>query len=123
MDDHVSGLVSVILNGKAGETYNIGGNNEVRNIDVVKTICKILDEIRPASSLRLNIKKYADLISFVKDRAGHDKRYAIDSSKIQRELGWVPKESFETGMRKTITWYLENTEFFGDLAIKKFNDN
>ncbi len=70
-----------------------------------------------------NVNGSTDLISFVKDRAGHDKRYAIDSSKIQRELGWVPKESFETGMRKTITWYLENTEFFGDLAIKKFNDN
>jgi len=123
VDDHVSGLVSVVLNGKAGETYNIGGNTEVRNIDVVKTICKILDEIRPATSLGLNIEKYSDLISFVKDRAGHDKRYAIDSSKIQRELGWVPKESFETGMRKTITWYIENTEFFSDLAIKKFTDN
>lgn len=123
VDDHVSGLVSVILNGKVGETYNIGGNNEVRNIDVVKTICAILDEIRPASSLGLSVEKYSDLISFVKDRAGHDKRYAIDSSKIQRELGWFPKESFETGMRKTIAWYLENTEFFGDLAIDKFTDN
>jgi dTDP-glucose 4,6-dehydratase len=123
VDDHVSGLVSVILNGKVGETYNIGGNNEVRNIDVVKTICAILDEIKPASSLGLSVEKYSDLVSFVKDRAGHDKRYAIDSSKIQRELGWVPKESFETGMRKTIMWYLKNTEFFGDLAIDKFTDN
>ncbi len=112
VDDHVSGLVSVILKGNVGETYNIGGNNEVRNIDVVKTICSILDEIKPASSMRLKVEKYSDLIRFVKDRAGHDKRYAIDSSKIQKELGWIPKESFETGMLKTVVWYIENSNFF-----------
>ena len=111
VDDHVEALLTVLKKGSVGDTYNIGGNNEKKNIDVVNTICDILDEI--ASSRRSNeIKSYKDLITFVKDRPGHDKRYAIDSSKIQRDLGWKPKETFESGIRKTIHWYLENQTWY-----------
>jgi dTDP-glucose 4,6-dehydratase len=118
VDDHVSGLVSVLLNGKVNQTYNIGGNNEIKNIDVVKTICFILDEIKPPKSLGLDIEKYSNLISFVEDRAGHDRRYAIDSSKIKRELGWEPLESFESGIRKTTEWYLNNRNFYNEIQKK-----
>jgi dTDP-glucose 4,6-dehydratase len=90
-----------------GETYNIGGHNEKQNIEVVKTICKILDELKPQA----NGQTYASLITFVKDRPGHDLRYAIDATKIAKELGWVPEETFETGIRKTVLWYLENLEW------------
>ena len=91
-----------------GETYNIGGNNEIKNIDVVTIICSLLDEISP----REDGSSYSDLITFVKDRPGHDFRYAIDATKINQELGWSPKESFETGIRKTIDWYLNNREWW-----------
>jgi dTDP-glucose 4,6-dehydratase len=103
VEDHARALIKVALEGKVGETYNIGGFNEKENIEVVRTICSILDEVRPRSS-----GGYADLIEFVKDRPGHDLRYAIDARKIERELGWRPAETFETGIRKTIHWYLDN---------------
>ncbi len=88
-----------------GETYNIGGHNEQQNIDVVKAICKLLEELAPKQT---NGTDYEDLITYVTDRPGHDLRYAIDASKIERDLGWVPEESFETGLRKTVEWYLNN---------------
>jgi len=106
VDDHAEALVKVALEGVVGETYNIGGCNEKTNLDVVKIICSILDELRPIHPD--GISRYDQLISFVADRPGHDLRYAIDASKISRELNWQPKETFETGIRKTITWYLDN---------------
>lgn len=102
VDDHAAALLLVAREGVVGESYNVGGNNEWRNIDVVYAICDLLNELRPQKG------GYRDLISFVTDRPGHDLRYAIDSQKIQRELGWRPNEQFETGLRKTIKWYLEN---------------
>jgi len=103
VEDHVCALWLIVQKGRAGEKYNIGGGNERRNIDVVKQICAILDELRPGRS------DYADLISFVSDRPGHDARYAIDARKLEAELGWKAKETFETGIRKTVGWYLENS--------------
>jgi len=105
VEDHARALYTVVTKGKVGETYNIGGHNEKQNIDVVRTICSLLDEFAPSSS------PYDSLISFVTDRPGHDLRYAIDASKIQRELGWQPGETFESGIRKTVCWYLENLEW------------
>jgi len=102
VEDHARALVLVALQGKIGETYNIGGHNEKQNIDVVHTICDILDDVRPKDA------KYAAQITYVQDRPGHDMRYAIDASKIERELGWTPQESFESGIRKTVEWYLNN---------------
>jgi len=104
--DHCSAIHRVIQAGKTGETYNVGGHNEKTNLEVVKTICSLLDEFEPQSD-----GSYQDQISFVKDRPGHDKRYAIDAGKIQRDLGWRPAESFESGMRETVRWYLENREW------------
>lgn len=104
VEDHARALYQVATQGIVGETYNIGGWNEKQNIDVVKTICQILDELKP----QLNGGRYESLITFVNDRPGHDLRYAIDASKIERELGWKPQESFETGIRKTVQWYLDN---------------
>lgn len=106
VEDHARALVCVALDGHNGETYNIGGNNEKRNIDVVQSICQILEELRPEKPKGIN--QYLDLITHVADRPGHDMRYAIDASKIKRELGWVPKETFETGIRNTVEWYLNN---------------
>ena len=106
VEDHVRALVRVLFDGELGETYNIGGHNEKRNIDVVYTICDILDKLRPEKPA--GIKLYRDLITHVPDRPGHDLRYAIDASKIKRDLGWVPEESFETGIYKTVQWYLNN---------------
>lgn len=102
--DHCSAIRRVLESGKPGETYNVGGWNERANIDVVKTICGLLDEFRPLPHGRL----HSDLITFVKDRPGHDRRYAIDARRIERELGWRPAETFETGIRKTVQWYLDN---------------
>jgi dTDP-glucose 4,6-dehydratase len=101
--DHCEAVRAVLEKGRCGETYNIGGGCEKKNIDLVRALCALLDSARPRKAGR-----YADLISMVKDRPGHDRRYAIDSSRIERELGWRPKESFETGLRKTVDWYLGN---------------
>lgn len=106
VEDHARALYKVITTGQVGETYNIGGHNEKRNIEVVAKICELLDELRPAEGI--SVKSYKELITFVKDRPGHDMRYAIDASKIQRELGWKPEETFESGIRKTVEWYLRN---------------
>ncbi|MEC9483029.1 MAG: dTDP-glucose 4,6-dehydratase [Halomonas sp.] len=110
VEDHARALVEVVTKGKIGETYNIGGHNEKRNLEVVKTICELLEELAPEKPQ--GVSCYRDLITFVKDRPGHDLRYAIDASKIERELGWAPQESFETGMRKTVQWYLENRDWW-----------
>ena len=107
VEDHARALYQVVTHGTVGETYNIGGHNEKQNIEVVKTICRILDQLRPQN----NAQPYENLITFVKDRPGHDLRYAIDASKIENELGWKPLETFETGIRKTIEWYLNNLEW------------
>lgn len=106
VEDHARALYEVVSKGIPGETYNIGGHNERKNIDVVKTICDLLEELAPEKPA--GIANYSDLITFVKDRPGHDIRYAIDASKIQRELGWTPAETFESGIRKTVVWYLAN---------------
>ena len=107
VEDHARALYQVVTKGIVGETYNIGGHNEKQNVDVVKTICSILDELQPQEN---NIP-YASLITFVKDRPGHDLRYAIDASKIHNDLGWTPQETFETGIRKTVEWYLNNLDW------------
>jgi dTDP-glucose 4,6-dehydratase len=106
VEDHARALVRVLLEGRPGETYNIGGHNERTNLDVVHKLCDLLEEMRPDKPA--GVAHYRDLIAYVADRPGHDVRYAIDASKIQRELGWVPAETFETGMRKTVRWYLDN---------------
>ena len=105
--DHCSALRCVLAAGKPGETYNIGGGNEKRNLDVVQAICDLLDELRP----RASGGSYREQITFVRDRPGHDRRYAIDTRKVERELGWTPVETFETGIRKTVHWYLENPDW------------
>ena len=106
VEDHARALYLVVTQGKIGETYNIGGFNEKQNIEVVRTICELLEELAPNKPQ--GVAHYADLITHVTDRAGHDVRYAIDASKIQRELGWTPQETFESGIRKTVQWYLDN---------------
>ena len=104
VEDHAEALVTVLTKGTCGEVYNIGGNNEMTNLEVVEQICDSLDELRPPQ----NVAKRRDLITFVTDRPGHDMRYAIDASKIKRELNWEPKETFQTGLQKTVQWYLDN---------------
>lgn len=106
VEDHARALYKVVTEGAVGETYNIGGHNERKNIDVVKTICNLLEELVPAKPA--GVKHYVDLITYVTDRPGHDMRYAIDATKIYRELGWKPQETFESGIRKTVEWYLDN---------------
>lgn len=109
VEDHARALYTVVNQGEIGETYNVGGHNEKKNIDVVHAICALLEELAPNKPA--GVAHYTDLITHVKDRPGHDLRYAIDAGKIQRELGWVPQESFETGLRKTVQWYLDNMEW------------
>lgn len=110
VEDHARALYTVVTQGLVGETYNIGGHNERKNIDVVRTICHLLDEMVPLKSM--DITKYEELITFVTDRPGHDTRYAIDASKIADELGWKPEETFESGIRKTVAWYLNNESWW-----------
>lgn len=110
VEDHARALVVVATTGEIGETYNIGGHNEKKNIEVVQTLCSLLEELAPNKPAGINY--YTDLITYVTDRAGHDVRYAIDASKIERELGWIPQESFETGLRKTVQWYLTNKDWW-----------
>ena len=111
VDDHARALLEVVTRGEVGETYNIGGHNEQRNLAVVHTICDLLEELAPERKVA-GIHRFRDLITFVKDRPGHDARYAIDASKIERELGWKPQETFESGMRKTVQWYLDNEHWW-----------
>ncbi len=110
VEDHARALYQVVTQGKVGETYNIGGHNEKTNLEVVRTVCALLEELAPQKPA--GVAKYEDLITFVKDRPGHDARYAIDAAKIGRELGWQPQETFDTGIRKTVAWYLENRDWW-----------
>jgi dTDP-glucose 4,6-dehydratase len=110
MDDHCSGIRKVLEAGQPGEVYNIGGNSEKNNLDVVRTLCSVLDELRPAA------RPHASLITHVKDRPGHDRRYAMDAGRIRGELGWRPAESFASGMRKTVEWYLNNPEWIASVT-------
>ena len=116
VDDHVRGLYQIITSGVTGETYHFGGNNQQKNLDVVDAICRLLDELHPQCKPASG--SYADLIQFVSDRPGHDYRYAMDTAKVARELGWQPLESFETGLRKTVNWYLQNMQWFNTLQEK-----
>ncbi|GAB2912760.1 dTDP-glucose 4,6-dehydratase [Paralcaligenes ginsengisoli] len=109
VEDHARALYAVISEGKIGETYNIGGHNEKQNMDVVRTLCELLEVLAPNKPA--GVARYSDLITHVKDRPGHDLRYAIDARKIQQELGWEPQETFESGIRKTVEWYLNNLEW------------
>jgi dTDP-glucose 4,6-dehydratase len=117
VEDHCNAIYEVLQHGDIGETYNIGGHNEIRNIDIVNTICSILDELKPRS----NKKSYSELITYVTDRPGHDFRYAIDASKIKNDLGWTPKETFETGIRKTIQWYLDHEDWWRKIQDGTYN--
>ena len=110
VEDHARALYQVVTQGKVGETYNIGGHNEKTNLEVVRTVCALLEELAPQKPA--GVAKYEDLITFVKDRPGHDARYAINAAKIGRELGWQPQETFDTGIRKTVVWYLENRDWW-----------
>ncbi|BEI40350.1 dTDP-glucose 4,6-dehydratase [Polynucleobacter sp. HIN9] len=118
VSDHCSAIRTVLAHGTLGETYNIGGWNEKTNLSVVQTICQILDELRP----RADGQSYAEQITFVKDRPGHDRRYAIDARKIERELGWRPAETFDTGIRKTVQWYLENPSWVEGVVSSAYRD-
>ncbi len=116
--DHCSAIRRVLEAGRLGETYNIGGWNEKPNIDIVHTVCALLDELRP----RTDGKSYREQITYVTDRPGHDRRYAIDASKIERELGWKPAETFETGIRKTVQWYLDNQDWVANVQSGAYRD-
>lgn len=115
--DHCSALGEVLARGRVGETYNIGGNAEMKNIDVVTTVCGLLDALRPCQS-----GTYASLITYVKDRPGHDRRYAIDASKLRAETGWVPRENFESGLKKTVRWYLEHQEWVDEVVTGAYRN-
>jgi dTDP-glucose 4,6-dehydratase len=115
--DHCEAISQVLERGRVGETYNVGGKNEIRNLDVVTTICRKLDLLRPKASGR-----YEDQISFVQDRPGHDRRYAIDPSKIEAELGWTPSETFDSGIDKTVRWYLDNGAWIDSVRTGAYRD-
>ena len=115
--DHCSGIRAVLAGGRLGETYNIGGWNEQANIDIVNTVCALLDELQPDPA-----GPYARLITYVTDRPGHDRRYAIDARKIERELGWRPAETFATGIRKTVQWYLANAPWVASVQSGAYRD-
>ena len=115
--DHCAAIREVLARGTVGQTYNIGGWNEKPNIEIVRLICRVLDELRPDTS-----GSYERLITFVKDRPGHDRRYAIDASKIHRELGWRPQETFESGLQKTVSWYLQNTQWVSDVQSGAYRE-
>jgi len=117
VDDHARGLLRVVTAGRPGETYNIGGNNERTNLQVVEAICDLLDEWRPSSG---GARPHRELIAFVPDRPGHDRRYAIDAGKLRRELGWRAAETFESGIRKTVRWYLDNEWWWGPIRARKY---
>ena len=117
VEDHCSALVRVLEAGRVGETYNVGGCNEVRNIDVVHTVCDLLDELRARAQ-----GSYRELITFVADRPGHDRRYAIDAGKIERELGWAPRETFASGLRRTVQWYLDHTDWVEHVTSGAYRD-
>lgn len=119
VEDHARALYKVVTEGEIGETYNIGGHNEKANIDVVRTICDLLEELAPNKPV--GVAKYEDLITYVKDRPGHDVRYAIDAAKIGRELGWKPQETFESGIRKTVEWYLNNKKWWSRVLDGSYN--
>ena len=116
VEDHCIALETIFSKGKVGETYNIGGSNEIKNIDIVKIICDIMDELKPSKN-----GSYRNLITFVDDRPGHDKRYAVDSTKLQNTLKWEPKESFQSGIKKTIEWYLNNEDWWRKIQRNNYN--
>jgi dTDP-glucose 4,6-dehydratase len=116
VEDHARALVLAVEKGVPGETYNVGGRNERTNLEVVETICGILDELKPGSS-----GSYKDLITFVKDRPGHDHRYAIDATKLETKLGWKAREDFNTGIRRTVQWYLDNEWWWGPIRSGKYS--
>ncbi|MDK9429133.1 dTDP-glucose 4,6-dehydratase [Gallibacterium anatis] len=119
VEDHARALYKVVTEGEVGETYNIGGHNEKANIEVVRAICQLLEELAPNKPA--NVKHYVDLITFVTDRPGHDLRYAIDATKIGQELGWHPQETFESGLRKTVEWYLKNKTWWSRVLDGSYN--
>ena len=116
VDDHANALCKILFEGEKGESYNVGGNAEVSNLDVVRNICRLLDELSP----RPGMSKYEEQIDFVADRPGHDYRYAIDSTKIRNELGWKPIETFETGLRRTVEWYLANSSWWKPILTREY---
>ena len=116
--DHCNGIIAVLLNGRPGQVYNIGGNNEKTNIEVVRTICALLDVMSPHADRC----RYDTLIEFIADRPGHDRRYAIDASKMKREIGWTPEESFQTGIFKTVQWYLDNQQWVNNVATGEYQE-
>jgi dTDP-glucose 4,6-dehydratase len=118
VEDHCAAIERVLLQGRPGETYNIGGECELTNMEVVRSVCSVMDELRPESPHR----PHSSLITFVKDRPGHDRRYAIDAAKIQRELGWRPEETFETGLKKTINWYLQNADWVDAIQSGEYRE-
>lgn len=120
VSDHCSAIRAVLDGGDCGEVYNIGGLNEKANIEIVHTLCNILDELRPLGA-DSNISSYRDLITYVKDRPGHDRRYAIDATKIEKELNWRPAETFETGIRKTVEWYLDNADWVEEVISGEYH--